>query len=445
MAGSRRLSIKTSIHMTMVVMLALVIMTAAILHSYVNTRSNEQARNTGAVMMAWVLGAQLRAESQTTPDTLQRSCNRLIEQPGVYAACIWDQAGRMAAGAAVADELLRDLGRRPTATGGQYVVELVALPPKLIPGRDSARRVETEMGIPLGPNQPARLGLLLDAGEPAGLFSRNNASFYGLLLAVGVPVLLLASWWLRREVVRPIMSLLESAAANSSSGDEGDLVTREDELGVIARSLVGLREDLSEWRERVERIERRVDSEIAAETQRISRELRRIQREAWLDPLTGTNNRRLLDENYPRIFAAQRNARHDLSVVMVDLDHFKQVNDSLGHAVGDALLQFLGQLLRECLREDDFAIRYGGDEFLLILPGVSVDNAMRLIRRIMAMFAQRAKMIAPIDPPPTMSAGVASIRHNQPATPAELIEAADEALYTAKHQGGKSACPALAA
>jgi diguanylate cyclase (GGDEF)-like protein len=130
---------------------------------------------------------------------------------------------------------------------------------------------------------------------------------------------------------------------------------------------------------------------------------------------------------------------------MIDLDHFKKVNDTLGHAAGDTLLQFVGQLLRECLRENDFAIRYGGDEFLLILPGVSVDNALRLIRRIMAMFAQRAKMIAPIDPPPTMSAGVASIRHSQPATPGDLLEAADEALYGAKHRGGKSACPSLAA
>jgi diguanylate cyclase (GGDEF)-like protein len=431
--------------MTLVIMLALVIMTAAVLHSYVSQQDSEKARNTGAVMMAWVLGAQLRAEALSSPDTLQRSCNRLIEQPGVLAACMWNQSGKMVAGAAVADELLRGLRGQPPAKGQQFAVELISLPARLVPGRSVARRVETEMGIPLGPDQPARLGLLLDAGEPTGLFSRSNASFHGMLLAVGASVLLLGSWWLRREVVRPIMSLLEAAAASRSGEAEGSLVDRQDELGAIARSLVGLREDLTEWRQRVERIERRVDSEIASETQRISRELRRIQREAWLDPLTGVNNRRLLDEKFPRIFAAQRNARHDMSVVMIDLDHFKAANDALGHAVGDQVLQFVGELLRECLRADDFAVRYGGDEFLLILPGVSADNTMRLLSRIIAMFAQRSKMIAKIEPPPTMSAGVASIRQNHPATPGDLIEAADEALYAAKNRGGKSVCLSLAA
>ncbi|HVP10402.1 MAG TPA: diguanylate cyclase [Phycisphaerae bacterium] len=431
--------------MTLVVMLALVIMTAAVLHAYIGTRDSEQARNTGAVMTAWVIGAQLRADGASSPDAMQRSCNRLIDQTGVLAVCVWDQSGKITAGAAVADELLRSMQCRPPARDRQYTVELVSLPANVVPGRSAARRVETETGIPLGPGQPARLGLLLDAGEQTGLFSHSNASFNGMLLGVGATVLLLGFWWLRREVVRPIMSLLAAAAASRSGGVEGDLVAREDELGTIARSLVGLREDLVEWRQRVEQIERRVDSEIAAETQRISRELRRIQREAWQDPLTGISNRRMLDEKFPKIFAAQRNARHDMSVVMIDLDHFKAANDALGHAVGDAVLQFVGELLRECLRADDFAVRYGGDEFLLILPGVSADNAMRLINRIIAMFVQRAKMIARIEPAPTMSAGVASIRQNRPATPGDLIEAADEALYAAKNRGGKSACLALAA
>ena len=83
---------------------------------------------------------------------------------------------------------------------------------------------------------------------------------------------------------------------------------------------------------RAELVERRMDSQIAARTQQITRDLRRMQRKAWRDSLTGVNNRRMLDEKFPEIFAAQRDARQDLTVVMLDLDHFKKLNDTLGHA-----------------------------------------------------------------------------------------------------------------
>lgn len=437
MKSARRLSIKTSIHLTLSVMLCAVACFAAVLHGYLANRNIAEARNASAISMARVIGCHLRTEAGESPDLVRQSCNRLIQQPGVLAVSTWDQSGRMTAGASVAPGLEKSL--RPRCSKAvQPVTELVAIPAGLLPGRSLARRVEVESGMAPSLDGPARICLLLETGE-------SNSGESGLLIflaavmAISLLAMLAASCWLRREVVRPILSLLHAATAANADGSNGDLFARQDELGTIARSLVGLQEDLNEWRRRAALIERRMGSQIAAETQRITRELRRLQRQNWLDPLTEVHNRRFLEKKFASIFDAQRDARHDLSVIMFDIDRFKAVNDSLGHVVGDELLKFIGQLLRQCRRSDDFAVRYGGDEFLMVLPGTSAENAKALASRLLALFAQRAKMIANTRPPPALSAGVASIDHDNPSTPQELIAAADRALYRAKERG-KTVC-----
>ena len=196
-----------------------------------------------------------------------------------------------------------------------------------------------------------------------------------------------------------------------------------------------LQSEVDRWRDRARHFERRLHRQVAAETQRITRDLRRVQRDVYHDALTGVNNRRMLDEKFPEIFAAQREARQDLSVVMFDVDRFKVVNDTLGHKAGDGILAFVGELLHETLRPDDVAVRYGGDEFLLILPGVSARRALAMTERLRALFDQQVKMMVPIRPPPTLSAGIASLWNNGPVSHADLVELADRALIEAKEAG----------
>ena len=123
-----------------------------------------------------------------------------------------------------------------------------------------------------------------------------------------------------------------------------------------------------------------------------------------------------------------------MSVIMFDIDHFKTLNDTLGHQAGDELLAFTGELIRQCLRADDSAVRYGGDEFMLILPGVPVEQAQTVAGRVIALFAQRAKLVE-VSPRPSMSAGVASQLNNVPSSAKEIIDLADRALYQAKQAG----------
>jgi len=437
MAERRRLSVRTSIQTAWAVMLASVVLAAVVLHSCSVAQEAKSRQDAAALVLARSLGDQVWLSGSISPEALHQSCNQLIKQPVVWAVSVWDRANRLMATASI-DPCFEPLLRGEAETGRpQSRGDLVQVSPNLGGDLKTARRVQVDVGLPGETQRPARVVLLLDPAAPLGSTSTGQRLYYTSVLGVGVTVWLFGVWWVRREFLRPMLSLAGRSTPSEADPSRYAITGRDDELGAIARSLEGLQEEIEEWRGRAELIERRMDSKIAAETQRISRELRRVQREAWLDPLTRVNNRRLFDEKFASIFAAQRSPRHDLSVVMIDLDSFKRVNDALGHVRGDALLRFAGELLRQCIRHDDFAVRYGGDEFLLILPGTSAEDAAVLVKRIVALFAQRAKMIANVQPPPSMSAGIASIKRNLPATPADLIEAADQALYQAKRQPGK--------
>ncbi|HWL95659.1 MAG TPA: GGDEF domain-containing protein, partial [Phycisphaerae bacterium] len=171
----------------------------------------------------------------------------------------------------------------------------------------------------------------------------------------------------------------------------------------------------------------------------IMRDLTRVRKEAWIDPLTGIHNRRFLEEKYPEMYETQRAAGRDLSLVMIDLDNFKRLNDTKGHAAGDSVLAFVGDLLRQCLRGDDCAVRYGGDEFVVILPGVCADNAKILAERLLSLFNQHAKTMFSGEASVSMTAGIAGMRQNEPRSASELLACADDALLAAKQAGKKRA------
>ncbi len=440
MAGTRRLSIKTRIYLTSLCMLLIVVSTALVLQGFLAKRDSEAAGNACAVSTARLAAWELRAEACASPDSLDAACQQLVDHPDVLAVCLWDRSGRQLSAKAKNTSIQRWIDSQLPQTAGRFAACGIAIPEGVLGDRNTARRVEVEIGPPLGPEHPARLLMLtLANAEIEHPSSSHWAVFVIPLLVVGVTVLLVGSWWLRREIVHPILALASAAGAEPDETEESGPIHRQDELGTIARSLADLRGDVSEWRDKAESIERRIDTKIAAETRRITEDLKRIQREVWLDPLTRVNNRRMLEDRFPAIFDAQRQAAHDLTVVMLDLDHFKIVNDQLGHAAGDKLLVFVGELLRHCLRRDDVAVRYGGDEFLLVLPGTSITAAQELIDRIIALYRQQSKIIARTEPASSISAGIASLRHNHPATCHDLIESADRALYEAKQKGKNNA------
>ncbi|GIW06509.1 MAG: hypothetical protein KatS3mg060_1314 [Dehalococcoidia bacterium] len=152
------------------------------------------------------------------------------------------------------------------------------------------------------------------------------------------------------------------------------------------------------------------------------------------DPLTDLYNRRFLEETLEReLMRAQRTGR-PLSVMMIDVDHFKRFNDDFGHHAGDAVLRELAALLKANIRAGDVACRYGGEEFVILMPEVTEDAAVRRAEELRAAVhdltvPHRGQLHRSI----SISIGVASTNHA--ATMTELIAVADRALYEAKHAG----------
>ena len=157
--------------------------------------------------------------------------------------------------------------------------------------------------------------------------------------------------------------------------------------------------------------------------------LAEVQRLASVDGLTGLANRRSLQDALEREVARARRSGESLAVVMVDVDHFKQVNDRQGHQVGDEVLRAVGAALTGVCRQSDLAARYGGEEFCLLLPGCRGRDAVVIAERLRAAVAA-----APGPVPVTVSAGVATLPANA-AGGEQLLKAADEALYGAKRAG----------
>ncbi|HEX8178025.1 MAG TPA: diguanylate cyclase [Pyrinomonadaceae bacterium] len=161
-----------------------------------------------------------------------------------------------------------------------------------------------------------------------------------------------------------------------------------------------------------------------------------IQQQALTDALTGCVNRRAFDMQLERDLRLAARMHQALSLVMLDIDHFKQVNDTHGHDAGDAALRFLAEILRAELRAVDTAARYGGEEFAIILPQAGLDGALLVAERLRARLEQtNVPGIGHI----TASFGLAAFPQHASAS-AQLVTLADRALYEAKHAGRNRIC-----
>ncbi|MHA6288103.1 GGDEF domain-containing response regulator [Maricaulis sp. CAU 1757] len=170
---------------------------------------------------------------------------------------------------------------------------------------------------------------------------------------------------------------------------------------------------------------------------RLVRMQKQFRRMAETDSLTGTANRRAFMQYLEVQVDRAGKEGSDLSVIMVDLDHFKTINDTHGHAAGDAVLIETVTTVQRCLRERDLLGRLGGEEFAVVLPGASRSAAARAAERIRAAIAAlRLKSEAGADIPVTASLGVAPLLGNGSLETGEtLLQLADDALYVAKETG----------
>ena len=157
--------------------------------------------------------------------------------------------------------------------------------------------------------------------------------------------------------------------------------------------------------------------------------------QAARDPLTGIWNRNAIFDIFRRELTRAERERTQISIVMIDIDHFKNLNDTFGHMAGDAVLREFTQRITASLRPYDAVGRYGGEEFLVLLPGCDLDAGVRHAERLRILLSEEAFDTSEGTHVTTCSLGVASTSSSSPKSTDPLIRAADAALYRAKRNG----------
>ncbi|MCD6365324.1 MAG: diguanylate cyclase [Planctomycetes bacterium] len=156
---------------------------------------------------------------------------------------------------------------------------------------------------------------------------------------------------------------------------------------------------------------------------------------AATDPVTSLANRRRFAELLERYYGEAVRYGFDLTCCMLDLDHYKEFNDTFGHQVGDEILVTTAEIIRSSLRSSDVAARYGGDEFVLLLPHTSVARAESVAHRIREELVAAGDKYGRLENMLRLSGGIASLQANHPHSADTLLAMADKALYTAKDRG----------
>ena len=200
--------------------------------------------------------------------------------------------------------------------------------------------------------------------------------------------------------------------------------------------LISLR-DISQ-RKRAEMEVQRMNVRLRRQVSKISSLHEELREQAIRDALTGLYNRRYLDETLEREFSRARRGGYPISIILMDIDEFKRVNDTYGHKAGDRVLRQFGEIIRLHVRTGDIPCRFGGEEFVIVMPETSLDIAFQRAEQIRRRFASTRFFKVQDGVVPTLSIGIA-VYPTHGRSEEKVLHAADQAMYLAKARGGDQA------
>ncbi len=260
------------------------------------------------------------------------------------------------------------------------------------------------------------------------------------LLLLPVAVLLV------RKTVQPLVQLFNASLALA----EGEVplpvsVNRQDEIGLLADAFNYMTVKLTTARELQHHAQEELERKVALRTkelehlnEQLERTARQFETLAATDPLTSVANRRAIGDALQHAYYDAKRWKSDLACVMLDIDGFKQLNDTLGHLMGDQVLQQTARALTRASRGGDVAGRYGGDEFVLLLPRADEEAAIAVAIRLGELFTREMQTLlgdTVMNNKVTMSMGVAIMSQANVRDSEQLLAKADHALYRAKKTG----------
>lgn len=418
---------------TMVLLAALVIVVTvsagwidAHLIRYVVLEAERQHAGDAAESLA-VAGSALLSTGRS--ENLRSLCTRAVAHGDVHVVEFFDANGAPISEARRADAPALDAWTQPPVSPPA---------PREPPRVEFQKRGEVVLAIASRPltdtdadgHTPRTIGWVRVGHDATDAVATVRMARWRVALLAGAVLLVVlpAMYVIVRQVSRP----LNRMAAVARRFACGDLTPRvrvrgADEIARLAETLNVMADRLSTSRAQLIRF----NSELE---QRVQERTRELVDQASRDPLTNLYNRRHFDEVLIREFAAASRYGHDVSLLMVDLDHFKQINDHFGHRVGDDVLMLAAKVIADACRSSDVAARYGGDEFIVLMPETSEDEAEALAERIREALRLSAASKHP-GVPVGVSVGIASLRGTLVYSADALVQEVDKALYCVKRNG----------
>lgn len=280
-----------------------------------------------------------------------------------------------------------------------------------------------------------RLGLSQEqVDERANAYLTSALLVSGFVVLIGIALTVL----LTRRILAPVQNLTEAAEAVG----RGDLrvrvpETRSNEFAALTDTFNQMTARLAASQASVEDYQHTLEEKVEQRTRELQTATAHAYKLAQQDILTGLPNRVLLNQRLQQILALAKRENQQVAVLFLDFDHFKRINDTLGHDAGDQLLQQVAQRLSATIRESDLVARLGGDEFVLVLTGLnmaqSAHELLQLVERVRGAF-DSAFSVNGQDLSLTVSIGVSMFPDDAVDAP-NLIKQADTAMYAAKEQG----------
>jgi len=284
------------------------------------------------------------------------------------------------------------------------------------------------------PAKPIQWSIVVRQPAEEALASLYHLQKALLIFAVAViALLLILTFWLATRISRPLEQLA-TQAKRIEQGDESaslEIPTSIAELRRVIDALRGMTATLNQRREALLESNVQLEHKVSERTAQLALANEELRLQARRDALTGLDNRLAVNERLREEFVRMKRSGRAYAVLLMDIDHFKKVNDTHGHAVGDQALQQVAQILKASLRESDFVARYGGEEFLALLPETDLDNALQVAEKIRTRIEGAS---LPVVNRVTISIGLAMADTGQHDED-NAVREADDRLYRAKAAG----------